>query len=51
VVRDAVNTAGIKATLRPREGLEVATRSTATDTFTFVINHADTDAEYPATGH
>ena len=25
-------------------------RSTGTDAFTFLINHADADAEYPATG-
>jgi beta-galactosidase len=50
VVRDAVENAGIEAAPRPPEGLEVATRSAGTDTFTFLINHADTDAEYPATG-
>jgi beta-galactosidase len=50
VVRDAVERAGIEAAPRPPAGLEVASRSAGRDTFTFLINHADTDAEYPATG-
>jgi beta-galactosidase len=50
VVRDAVESSGIETVLRPPAGLEVASRSAGADTFTFLINHAETDAEYPATG-
>ncbi|WP_104045971.1 beta-galactosidase [Arthrobacter sp. ZGTC412] len=50
VVRDAVESAGIETAPRPPAGLEVASRSAGADTFTFLINHADADAEYPATG-
>jgi beta-galactosidase len=50
VVRDAVEGAGIEGVPQPPSGLEVAIRSSGTDSFTFLINHADTDAEYPATG-
>ena len=41
---------GIEAAPKPPEGLEVITRSTSTDSYTFLINHSDADAEYPATG-
>lgn len=47
---DAVRTAGIDLGSRPPAGLEVVTRSTGTDSYTFLINHTDVDAEYPATG-
>ena len=51
VVLDAVRTAGLDAAPKLPEGLEVITRSTSTDNFTFLINHSDADAEYPASGH
>jgi beta-galactosidase len=51
VVLDAVRAAGLEAGPKLPEGLEVVTRSTSKDTFTFLINHNDADAEYPATGH
>lgn len=50
VVLDAVESAGIEAAPRPPAGLEVASRNNGPDTFTFLINHTDSDAEYPATG-
>ncbi|WP_332761486.1 Beta-galactosidase C-terminal domain [Pseudarthrobacter sp.] len=50
VLPDAVRTAGIEVGSQPPAGLEVVTRSTATDSYTFLINHTDADAEYPATG-
>jgi beta-galactosidase len=50
VVLDAVESSGIETAPRPPAGLEVAVRSNATETFTFLINHAETDAEYPAAG-
>jgi beta-galactosidase len=51
VVLDAVRTAGLDAAPKLPEGLEVITRSSSTDKFTFLINHSDTDAQYPARGH
>jgi beta-galactosidase len=50
VVLNAVETAGIETAPQPPAGLEVATRGAGADTFTFLINHAEVDAEYPATG-
>ena len=50
VVLDAAGAAGIATALQPPQGLEVITRSTPTDHFTFLINHSDADAEYPASG-
>jgi beta-galactosidase len=50
VVRDAVEGAGLETAPLPPAGLEVASRSSGTDSFTFLINHAETDAEYLAAG-
>ena len=50
VVLDAAGAAGIATAPQPPQGLEVITRSTPTDHFTFLINHSDADAEYPASG-
>ncbi|WP_354188063.1 beta-galactosidase trimerization domain-containing protein [Arthrobacter sp. UYCu712] len=50
VVLDAARAAGLEPASGKAEGLEVVIRSTGTDAFTFLINHADADAEYPATG-
>jgi beta-galactosidase len=50
VVLDAVRAAGIELGAQPPAGLEIASRSSEKGAFTFLINHADTDAEYPATG-
>jgi beta-galactosidase len=50
VLLDAVETAGIEIPPRPPAGLEVASRSTETDNFTFLINHSEVDAEYPVHG-
>ena len=50
VVLDAVRAAGIEPGVQPTAGLEVASRGSEEGTFTFLINHTDTDAEYPATG-
>ncbi|WP_104175554.1 beta-galactosidase [Arthrobacter sp. Y81] len=51
VVLDAVRTAGLEAAPKLPEGLEVITRRNSTDKFTFLINHSEADAEYPARGH
>ncbi|MEK0155777.1 beta-galactosidase [Arthrobacter oryzae] len=51
VVLDAVRTAGLELPPELPAGLEVVTRSSSTDSFTFLINHSDADAEYPAAGH
>jgi len=45
-----VRAAGIEPGVQPTAGLEVASRGSEEGTFTFLINHTDTDAEYPATG-
>ncbi|MEJ1114425.1 beta-galactosidase [Paenarthrobacter sp. CCNWLY172] len=50
VVLDAVRNAGINIGIRPPAGLEVASRNSEDGTFTFLINHTDADAQYPATG-
>ncbi|WP_454812392.1 beta-galactosidase [Paenarthrobacter nitroguajacolicus] len=50
VVLDAVGAAGIELGVKPVAGLEVASRGSDEGTFTFLINHTDADAEYPATG-
>lgn len=50
VVLDAVRNAGIDTGVQPPAGLEVASRTSEDGTFTFLINHTDADAEYPATG-
>ena len=50
VVLDAVRNAGIETGVQPPAGLEVASRSSEDGTFTFLINHTDADAQYPATG-
>ncbi len=50
VVLDTVRTAGLEPAAVPAEGLEVVIRSTETGSFTFLLNHADADAEYPAAG-
>ena len=51
VVLDAARTAGLEHAPKLPEGLEVITRSTDADNFTFLINHSDADAEYQAAGH
>jgi beta-galactosidase len=51
LVLDAVRGAGLQPAPRHQDGLEIITRSTGTDRFTFLLNHSGTDAEYPATGH
>lgn len=50
VVMDAVIAAGVPAAATHPEGLEVITRSSGRDHFTFLINHTDADASYPANG-
>ncbi|AFR31097.1 beta-galactosidase [Arthrobacter sp. Rue61a] len=50
VVLDAVRAAGIELGVQPPTGLEVASRDSEDGTFTFLINHMDADAEYPASG-
>ncbi|ABM08683.1 beta-galactosidase [Paenarthrobacter aurescens] len=50
VVLDAVRAAGIEPGVQPPAGLEVASRDSEDGTFTFLINHTDADAEYPARG-
>lgn len=50
VVLDAVEAAGIEPGVQPPAGLEVASRGSEEGAFTFLINHTDVDAEYPAIG-
>lgn len=50
IVLEAVRAAGLHPAPGHVEGLEVVTRSTGTDAFTFLLNHTDADADYPATG-
>jgi len=50
LVLEAVSVAGIEAGVQPPVGLEVVSRHSETGSFTFLINHTDADAEYPAHG-
>ncbi len=50
VLLDAVRGAGIDLGIQPPAGLEVVARNDDSGRFTFLINHADADAEYPAAG-
>ncbi|WP_432245472.1 beta-galactosidase [Arthrobacter sp. G.S.26] len=50
VVMAAVTGAGVPAAPTHPAGLEVMARSNGEDRFTFLINHAENDADYPAAG-
>lgn len=50
LILEVVHEAGLESGETPPTGLEVVTRSTPTDRFTFLINHAESDTAYPADG-